>query len=355
MFTWNGVSFINKELSGVVDVFTDASGTKGLGGVWGSKWFSSRVPHRYRNTLINFKELYAVLKVILCWGHLWSGQRVVFHVDNTNVHTALNKHMTHSPPLALLLRLVLMLTASLGFSLSSVWLSSADNAVADPASRFQYMRMFMVAPFLDKQLCSPNHLTTGMKLKLTSRAVPHSTCGTDSHPALGKPTIQARNPLSILFTSTPNTLTPTAPSFPPRKPPSSNGSPGLETGATSSLRQLKHISPLYNHYTSTQTYRSKLAKPLSCNTSSGASRATLAFAGFLRCSEFTVNGNAKFNPSIHLTRGSVVFKPSFEQPEFLILTLPSSKTDPFMLWSNVSFLFNYGAIHLVTTKLEQLK
>lgn len=57
---------------------------------------------------------------------------------------------------------------------------------------------------------------------------------------------------------------------------------------------------------------------------------TLAFAGFLRCGEFTIpRAGVAFDPSIHLTQGSVVFKPDFDHTEFLIVTLPSSKTDPF--------------------------
>ena len=50
-----------------------------------------------------------------------------------------------------LLRLLLMLAACLDFTFSSIWLASKDNAIADAASRFQYARLFQLAPFLNRQ------------------------------------------------------------------------------------------------------------------------------------------------------------------------------------------------------------
>ncbi|KAF8803586.1 hypothetical protein BYT27DRAFT_7109636, partial [Phlegmacium glaucopus] len=55
----------------------------------------------------------------------------------------------------------------------------------------------------------------------------------------------------------------------------------------------------------------------------------LAWAGFLHCGEFTVANGQRFDPTIHLTRSSVEFSPSIEEPTHIRLTLPCSKTDPF--------------------------
>lgn len=55
----------------------------------------------------------------------------------------------------------------------------------------------------------------------------------------------------------------------------------------------------------------------------------LAWAGFLRCGEFTVPNGGKFNPLIHLSRSSVQFLPSIDNPTHIRLSLPASKTDPF--------------------------
>ncbi|KAJ3978253.1 hypothetical protein F5890DRAFT_1560717 [Lentinula detonsa] len=42
---WNGIHFIAPERA-IIDVFTDASGTKGIGGILGSDWFSICTPRR---------------------------------------------------------------------------------------------------------------------------------------------------------------------------------------------------------------------------------------------------------------------------------------------------------------------
>jgi hypothetical protein len=55
----------------------------------------------------------------------------------------------------------------------------------------------------------------------------------------------------------------------------------------------------------------------------------LAVAAFLRCGEFTVRNVKSFDPAAHLTRSCVRFEPSFDNASYIVLTIPSSKTDPF--------------------------
>jgi len=57
--------------------------------------------------------------------------------------------------------------------------------------------------------------------------------------------------------------------------------------------------------------------------------AKVAFAGFLRCGEFTVGSSSAFDPAINLARSAVEFVPSIDHPTHVCLTLPASKTDPF--------------------------
>lgn len=119
-------------------VFTDASGTKGLGGVFENYWFSSHIPRRFRGEDIQFKETYAVLQAILRWGDFWDGSHVNFNVDNQAVVSWLNSGSGKSPRSMSILRMISMLSTVLNFSFSSSWISTADNAIADAASRFQY-------------------------------------------------------------------------------------------------------------------------------------------------------------------------------------------------------------------------
>ncbi|XP_068689358.1 uncharacterized protein [Montipora foliosa] len=55
---------------------------------------------------------------------------------------------------------------------------------------------------------------------------------------------------------------------------------------------------------------------------------TLAFFGFLRSSEFTCNDHV-FDPATHLCFKDVTFIPHVESPDYMLVTIKRSKTDPF--------------------------
>ena len=157
---WNGVQLLRANRP-TLHVYTDASGTKGIGGIFHSSWFATRVPRRHRTRDIQFKELFAVQHAVLTWGHQFRGAHVVFHVDNQAVCAALNALSNRSPPVMNLLRHTLELACRFDFSFSSIWLSSSSNALADAASRFQYARLFELAPYLDRQPSSKAHRLNG--------------------------------------------------------------------------------------------------------------------------------------------------------------------------------------------------
>jgi hypothetical protein len=54
---------------------------------------------------------------------------------------------------------------------------------------------------------------------------------------------------------------------------------------------------------------------------------TLAFFGFLRCSEFTCN--SPFDAEYHLSRNDIIFHPNILHAEFYEVVIKRSKTDPF--------------------------
>ena len=115
---WNGVHLITPSQH-TVHVYTDASSMKGIGGILGNKWFSSRVPHQFHHWDIQFKEIYAVLHAILHWGHLWQHQHVIFHVDNEAIVATLNKETTRARFSMAVTKQIVMLAAFLKFSFSS--------------------------------------------------------------------------------------------------------------------------------------------------------------------------------------------------------------------------------------------
>ena len=256
-FTWNGIHLITPHRDSV-HVFTDASGKKGLGGIFGTEWFSSRIPRRFRKRDIQFKELYAVLQAILRWGHQWKHKHVIFHIDNQVDVQALENDTNRSPYVMTVLRMVVMLAAQLEFSYSSSWLSSSANVLADCASRYMYTHLFSLAPYLNRQATSPHPQTVGIRRTLMSPGSQHFGYGMAS-PRVPGSHIQLGNAHSLtLSLHTPTSGKYLDPSYLHCPLQSSNGSRTLGP-VPSSPRQLNHISPTFVHCTSTMTSPSRPA------------------------------------------------------------------------------------------------
>ena len=82
---------------------------------------------------------------------------------------------------------------------------------------------------------------------------------------------------------------------------------------------------------------------------------TVAFAAFLRVSEFTVTTpNSSYDPATHLSRGSVQSLPDASSPTHFILSLPASKTDPFRQGGSVLVATAPGALTCPVAALRTL-
>jgi hypothetical protein len=214
---WNGIRFISPQRR-VLHVYTDASGTKGLGGFFGANWFSVRCPRRHQTHHIQVKEMLAVVHAILCWGDEFRGTHVVFHVDNEAVHNGISNLSIRSAPTMTLLRHFLALACRLDFSFSSVWLSSKENAIADAASRFSFTRMFELAPFLDRQPSSKRLQIGGMSSTPPFPRPSHFTFGTGSRLTHARRTPPASAASSTFAGSTACTTMTEQSSLPPNPP-----------------------------------------------------------------------------------------------------------------------------------------
>jgi len=95
--SWNGIQILETKQP-TVNIYTDASGSKGLGGTFEDCWFSTRCPCQFCSRDIQFKESYAVLQAILRSGHLWKHSHIIFNVDNTAVVYTLTSGTNHNRP-----------------------------------------------------------------------------------------------------------------------------------------------------------------------------------------------------------------------------------------------------------------
>src|SRR5882724_3444261 len=129
-----------------MNIYTDASRSKGLGGTFEDCWFSTRCHRRFCSCDIQFKETYTILQAILRWGQLCRHSHVIFNVNNAVVVYALSSGTNHNRPVMNVIQMIIMLAVQLDFSYSSFWISSDENSIAGSASHFQYFHMFSTAP-----------------------------------------------------------------------------------------------------------------------------------------------------------------------------------------------------------------
>ena len=164
---WNKIHIIIPHHDSV-HVFTDASGKKGLVGIFGAKRFSSCIPQCFHEHNIQFKELYTVLQAILWWGHQWQHKHVIFHIGNQVDIQALVNDTNRSPYVMMVLHMVVMLAAQLKFSYSSSWFISSANVLADCASYYMYTSLFLLAQYLNQQPTFPHPQTVSIRCTLMS-------------------------------------------------------------------------------------------------------------------------------------------------------------------------------------------
>lgn len=269
--SWNGIQLIQPTRK-TLYVYTDASGKKGMGGIFGNLWFSARVARRYRHFDIQVKEIAAVLEAVLRWGSAFRGCHVIFHVDNEAIVSALRDSTIRSPMSMGILRMFLMLSASLDFTFSAVWISTNTNALADAASRFEYARLFSLNPELNPQPSSRDRPTLGIKRTLTFHGWSRSTCGMASPPLPAALTLQARRASSTSLSSIDSSMT-TVPSSQQASKQSWSGSHGSEP--ESSRRRSRHTSVTSAPSTSMLTSPSLQPSTQLFNASSAGSAATM--------------------------------------------------------------------------------
>jgi hypothetical protein len=193
---WDGITLIRPSRR-TYWVWTDAAGTKGLGGYYlndpdepllnltPARAFSARVPRHHRRKHINTKEMLAVYKAIELWGAPGplSGGRLILHIDNTAVVGGLAKHSIKGEAMNTLRRL-LVKAAAFDLELVPRWIPTAENTLADALSRREWRKIADLCPQLTQKSLRATPSTHQTAGTLTSRTLtngPPVICGGASH------------------------------------------------------------------------------------------------------------------------------------------------------------------------------
>jgi hypothetical protein len=134
------IHLIDSNLSTFIDVATDASGEKGIGGVYNRQVFSERVPSQHRSKNIDWKEMFALLHAFLLWHEEWVGGTVRLACDNSGVVDAINKHSIKGPAILPLQR-IFLIAAVFDIQILPFWIPSEENIIADAASRYDHKKL----------------------------------------------------------------------------------------------------------------------------------------------------------------------------------------------------------------------
>ncbi len=136
---WSSVSMIH--LSRVnYDAATDASGIKGIGGIFNGRIFSERIPSRHREKHINWKEMFAILHAFILWHKECAGGRLRLACDNSAVVDAVIKKSIKGETINPL-QMVLLIAAVFDIEILIFWIPSEENIVADAASRHDFKKL----------------------------------------------------------------------------------------------------------------------------------------------------------------------------------------------------------------------
>ena len=214
-----------------VHLYTDASGTKGIGGWWSSLAFSACVPCRYRHKLIDWKEAYAILFAFAKWSTHWHGYTVIIHCDNSAIVSALSTRSIRGDAIDPL-QLILLASAAEDIEIVSEWLSSEANWIADALSRFHLHLIADLFPqFRD---ASPHRRESGSTMSLFLHRL-QTAFGTASLPEL--------KPTTPLPSKTTVALLPSMVSRHSRRPLKHSASGQLKPPTKRRRRQFNAISP----------------------------------------------------------------------------------------------------------------
>ena len=153
---WNGANFFISstwEGSDFLELYTDASGSKGYGGIFKSKWFQGTWHAKQQlgspGISIAWQELFAIVVACQIWGELLREKRILFNCDNEAVVSMINTKRSHIPRVMDLIRHLTLLTMQYNFYIKAQHIPGKRNAIADSLSRFQHKRFRELAPLAD--------------------------------------------------------------------------------------------------------------------------------------------------------------------------------------------------------------
>ena len=135
--------------SNSVRLFTDASGF-GYAAIFGKAWFQGKFPAHWMEVNIAVKELLPIVLSVKLWGAKMANSRILFMTDNESVVHIINSQTSRDNALMCLVRSLVVSTMTFNIEMRAKHIPGKLNVIADALSRFQMLKVFEDAPWLNK-------------------------------------------------------------------------------------------------------------------------------------------------------------------------------------------------------------
>ena len=151
---FNGVSLYKEEMflsPSITKIYTDASQSLGVGGVWGNKWFSLPWPSEWWTLQnITFLELVPIVLAIEAWGPFLKNQCILLNTDNMALTYIINKQSSKEDLVRIFIRRLVLAALKYNILLKATHIPGHSNTLSDSLSRLQITRFFILHPMADK-------------------------------------------------------------------------------------------------------------------------------------------------------------------------------------------------------------
>ena len=146
---FNGRSFFLNDAwhdSLSLNLYTDAAGSLGSGGIFGSKWFFGAWPDDWKKFNITILEFYPIVLSVLLFGDAMRNQRITFFTDNAALVDIINKATSRDATVMVFVRRLVLACLNFNILFRARHVPGVKNVLADSLSRFQVSRFRQLAP-----------------------------------------------------------------------------------------------------------------------------------------------------------------------------------------------------------------
>ena len=146
---FNGRSFFLNDAwhdSLSLNLYTDAAGSLGYGGIFGSEWFFGVWPDDWKQLNITILEFYPIVLSVLLFGDKMRNQRITFFTDNAASVDIINKATSRDATVMVFVRRLVLACLNFNILFRARHVPGVKNVLADSLSRLQVSKFKQLAP-----------------------------------------------------------------------------------------------------------------------------------------------------------------------------------------------------------------